>query len=209
MLQCQRFQGDAGNYFRGADAALPGNSTMLLYSTSLYKILQLHEPHSTWLQLPPPKFSIHQATICNVVGMVFRLLEKGQDINEPDLQSKTPLIHAVGCGHYSLTSSLIEYGAEVNFQHNSERTALYHACVSDDSPLGIIKLLLDHQADVNLQGGLFNTAFQAASARGKLKVVELLLENKADVNLQGGHYNTALQAASWPCAGFEVFTEAG
>jgi ankyrin repeat protein len=108
-----------------------------------------------------------------------------------------------------LTSSLIEYGAEVNFQHNSEGTALYHACVSDDSPLGIIKLLLDHQADVNLQGGLFNTAFQAASARGKLKVVELLLENKADVNLQGGHYNTALQAASWPCAGFEVFTEAG
>jgi ankyrin repeat protein len=155
------------------------------------------------------EISIHQATICNVVGMVFQLLEKGQDINEPDLQSKTPLIHAVGCGHYSLTSSLIEYGAEVNFQHNSEGTALYHACVSDDSPLGIIKLLLDHQADVNLQGGLFNTAFQAASARGKLKVVELLLENKADVNLQGGHYNTALQAASWPCAGFEVFTEAG
>jgi ankyrin repeat protein len=40
------------------------------------------------------EISIHQATICNVVGMVFQLLEKGQDINEPDLQSKTPLIHA-------------------------------------------------------------------------------------------------------------------
>jgi ankyrin repeat protein len=59
----------------------------------------------------------------------------------------------------------------------------------------IVKLLLDAGADVNLQGGNYGTALQAASAGGHSRSVRLLLDAGADVNLMGGKYGSALQAA--------------
>jgi ankyrin repeat protein len=50
---------------------------------------------------------------------------------------------------------------------------------------------------VNLSGGHWGTALQAASFRGYLRIVTLLLERGADVNFSGGHWGTALQAASF------------
>jgi len=49
---------------------------------------------------------------------------------------------------------------------------------------------------VNVQGGRYGDALQAASAGGHEAVVEQLLEKGADVNAQGGRYWNALQAAS-------------
>ncbi|KAL3422946.1 Ankyrin repeat domain-containing protein 50-like protein 3 [Phlyctema vagabunda] len=60
----------------------------------------------------------------------------------------------------------------------------------------IVGLLLDHQADINIQGGEYGTALQAASAEGHKDIVQLLLDHQADINIQGGEYGTALQAAS-------------
>jgi ankyrin repeat protein len=57
-------------------------------------------------------------------------------------------------------------------------------------------LLHDRGADVNAQGGFYDTALQAAAAFGSTTIVTLLLDCGADVNAQGGHYNTALQAAA-------------
>ena len=50
---------------------------------------------------------------------------------------------------------------------------------------------------MNVQGGLYGNALQAASCHGHETIVKLLLENKADVNMQGGLYGNALQAASF------------
>jgi ankyrin repeat domain-containing protein 50 len=50
--------------------------------------------------------------------------------------------------------------------------------------------------DVNVQGGIYGNALQAASVRGHETIVELLLNNGADINAQGGVYGNALQAAS-------------
>jgi ankyrin repeat domain-containing protein 50 len=50
--------------------------------------------------------------------------------------------------------------------------------------------------DVNVQGGIYGNALQAASVRGHETIVELLLNNGADINAQGGDYGNALQAAS-------------
>jgi ankyrin repeat protein len=60
----------------------------------------------------------------------------------------------------------------------------------------VVKLLLDNNADVNTQGGIYDNALQAASASGYLDVVRLLLDEGADVNTQGGCYRNTLQAAS-------------
>ena len=52
-------------------------------------------------------------------------------------------------------------------------------------------------ADVNIQGGYYGNALQAASYEGHEEVVHLLVELGADVNAQGGEYGNALQAASF------------
>jgi hypothetical protein len=60
----------------------------------------------------------------------------------------------------------------------------------------ITKLLLDRGDDVNVQGGSYGNALQAASEGGYEQVVKMLLDKGADVNAQGGPYGNALQAAS-------------
>src|ERR1700761_1079229 len=77
---------------------------------------------------------------------------------------------------------------------NSIGSPLYYS-----SLLGLPKvtrLLLDEGADVNIQGGHFGCALQAASNSGHVEIVKLLLDRRADVNIQGGRYGSALQAAS-------------
>ncbi|KAF7521816.1 hypothetical protein PCG10_007913 [Penicillium crustosum] len=59
-----------------------------------------------------------------------------------------------------------------------------------------VQTLLYHGADVNIQGGHFGTALQAASCEGYEKVVQILLDQGADTNAQGGRYSNALQAAA-------------
>jgi ankyrin repeat protein len=49
---------------------------------------------------------------------------------------------------------------------------------------------------VNVQGGDFSNALQAACWRGNEKIVQLLLDKGAAVNAQGGYYGNTLQAAS-------------
>ncbi|KAH7187521.1 hypothetical protein BKA60DRAFT_602335 [Fusarium oxysporum] len=61
--------------------------------------------------------------------------------------------------------------------------------------LEIVQLLLDKGADINVQGGVYGNALQAASCEGDREVVQLLLDKGADVHAQGGLYDNALQAA--------------
>ena len=65
---------------------------------------------------------------------------------------------------------------------------------------GLLNFCQNNTADtqdlVNVQGGFFGNALQAASSEGHDKVVQMLLDAGADVNAQGGDYGNALQAAS-------------
>ena len=58
-----------------------------------------------------------------------------------------------------------------------------------------VQLLLSKGSDVNMQGGHYGNALQAASAGGYLHIVELLLSHGADVKAKGGYHGTAIQAA--------------
>jgi hypothetical protein len=60
----------------------------------------------------------------------------------------------------------------------------------------VTKLLLDAGAEVNMQGGHYGNALQAASVGGHEQVAKTLLDAGAKVNAQGGRYGNALQAAS-------------
>ena len=67
-------------------------------------------------------------------------------------------------------------------------------CTSNNEK--VVQLLIDKGADVNVQGGYYGNALQAASYRIHELLVQLLVGNGADVNAQGGHYDNALHAAN-------------
>lgn len=61
-----------------------------------------------------------------------------------------------------------------------------------------MKILLDHGADVNAQGGHYESALQAsASGEGIYSAAQMLLDRGAyDINANDGEFGSALQAAS-------------
>ena len=60
-----------------------------------------------------------------------------------------------------------------------------------------IQLLLDKGANVDIQGGEYGSALQAAAKGGNVEVVRLLLDKGANVDIQGREYGSALEAAVW------------
>ncbi|KAJ7679521.1 hypothetical protein DFH06DRAFT_975120, partial [Mycena polygramma] len=60
----------------------------------------------------------------------------------------------------------------------------------------VVQLLLDNGTNINVVGGDYGCALQAASSKGDKEVVQLLLDNGAEVNLLGGYFGCALQAVS-------------
>ena len=56
-------------------------------------------------------------------------------------------------------------------------------------------MLLDKGTNVNIGGGKYGTALQAAAYAADVEIVMLLLLAGADVSAEGGKYRTALRAA--------------
>lgn len=76
-------------------------------------------------------------------------------------------------------------------------TPLY--CASKWGWTDVVRVLLDHGADVNLVGGSIGTPLQAAALGGRLGIVQLLLNHGAvaSVNQVVGSHGTALSAAAF------------
>ncbi|KAJ3960995.1 hypothetical protein N0V92_002346 [Colletotrichum tropicale] len=91
---------------------------------------------------------------------------------------------------------LLENGANINVEAGKYGFPLQSACMSPESSEGLTYLLENcPDIDVNMTGGLYGTALQAAVYTGKTNGVKLLLEKGADVNARGGKYRSALNAA--------------
>ena len=104
-------------------------------------------------------------------------------------------------GDVSSIELFIAAGMDLNAQDNDGYTALAMA-VSGAALLGhvelvkimeMVRLLVEHGADVNAQGG---TALSAAAVLGYVEVARFLVEHGADVNAQNNDGWTALMAAA-------------
>jgi ankyrin repeat protein len=104
--------------------------------------------------------------------------------------SVTPLDYAAELGLEDIVEKLIMTNKW--YQKYSEAAQL----AAQEGHIGVIKLLLDKGADVNVQHGEYCNALQAASYNGHDDMVRLLLDRGANVNARGGKYCNALQAAS-------------
>ena len=99
-----------------------------------------------------------------------------------------------------LINNIYKYKKEIDFQSGLGRTALIMACrnLNTYSDNGIVKLLLENEADINLKDIDGCTALMMAcyySNYSNVETVKLLLENNADPNLKNNNGRNALMIA--------------
>ncbi|KAL4883893.1 ankyrin repeat-containing domain protein [Aspergillus karnatakaensis] len=121
------------------------------------------------------------------------LLDNGANVNTTGGKYHSALQAAVVSKNLDLVRLLLEHGADATETGGDYGSAL-HAAMYADEPIGLIDLLLEHEADletVHERG----SPLQLASAVATTDVVTHLLEKKANPNLVIGKYGTPLQAA--------------
>ena len=101
------------------------------------------------------------------------------------------LYEAVKEGYEMVVRLALQNGANIN----SETHFPLHAVIVNSNK-AMAELLINEGADVNLVGGRYGCALQAAAATNDMdSIVLLLLAHGADVNTFGGEHGTALKAA--------------
>jgi ankyrin repeat protein len=111
---------------------------------------------------------------------------------------RNPLHSAAYSGNLEVVRKLIDYDpAHIHAGDEHGATPLHSA---SDSPYfkdgSVLRLLLEHGADIHVQTKTGRTPLHWASWRGTLEVVRLLLEHGADVEVKSNSGKTALQEAA-------------
>lgn len=98
-------------------------------------------------------------------------------------------------GLEKLVQQLLDDGEDFD-QENGDYYGHPLQAAAAGGSLNVCRLLVGKRANVNAQGGRFDTALQAAADAGHASVTHFLLENGANPNAQGGLAPASLQAAS-------------
>jgi hypothetical protein len=119
---------------------------------------------------------------------------------DPDVRGRlgrNPLHAAAYSGNFEVVRVLIEYHpVAINARDTDGWTALHLASRGHHSEhSSVLRLLLEHGADINVQNKGGGTPLSRASIYGALEVVRLLLGRGADVEAKGNNGKTALQKA--------------
>jgi hypothetical protein len=124
------------------------------------------------------------------------LRHNGADPHVRGRYGMSPLHAAARSGRFDVVQILIEYDpADINA--GDEPTPLLLASGRYNFKDGsVLRLLLEHDADINVQNQAGQTPLQWASMNGALEVVRLLLEHGADVEAMDNDGKTALQVAA-------------
>lgn len=97
---------------------------------------------------------------------------------------------AASRGHTGIVKLLFKYATDANI--GGHFGSVLQMAVAYSLP--DVDTLLEGGADVNFQGGQYDTALHAAASRGHTGIVQLLLEHGADVTI-GGLLGAALHVA--------------
>ena len=124
---------------------------------------------------------------------------------DPDVRGQSgtnPLHGAADSGNYEVVRMLIEYYHDPAFKFINARdgagwTPFHWASQGSNFKDGsVLRLLLEHGADINGQNRNGWTPLHVASSMGALEVVRLLLEHGADLEAKGNNGQTALRVAA-------------
>jgi hypothetical protein len=126
------------------------------------------------------------------------LRHNGADSDVRGRSGRSPLHAAAFSGNFEVVRKLIEYDpADINARDDYGWTPLLSASGGHHFKDGsVLRLLLEHGADINVQGPIGQTPLYWASYNGVLEVVRLLLGHGADVGAKDIFGQTALQYAA-------------
>lgn len=168
---------DAGdlaiNYLR-----LPSNGELVLFDPDYLRNIDIG--------------TLHLAAQYGDLEAVKSLLKRGADINQKNLDEKTPL-------HYAKDLKIVEYlvekGAEYNHTDKWEKTLL-HYIVKDPDYLDIVKFLIEKGAYLDQQDEEKNTPLHIAAYNKNYDIVEAMLNAGADPFVKGEYEETILLKAA-------------
>ena len=129
------------------------------------------------------------------------LLNEGAKPDVMDNSQKSAIVYAAAKGFIGIVRTLLSVGIDVNQRYGNELTVLMWAAgYSNDVPPSdaaqMIRLLLQHEAELNLQDNRGWSAMMTAANMGHSEVVQILIEAGANVHLVARDGQTAANLAS-------------
>jgi ankyrin repeat protein len=121
------------------------------------------------------------------------LLMKGIDVESRDDNGNTPLLNAVGKGHFEIIEILLNHGANVDSATDRGFTSLYAAC--KEGHLSIVNLLIDKGSNLEVRYNGNNRPLHIAASDGHLEIVKALIAAGADMNVLENYGRSALGIA--------------
>lgn len=124
------------------------------------------------------------------------LIKAGSGIDDHDKESKTPVQVAVLNSSMRALEPLLDQGADANLSSRYDgstpedgKTALFYAidpkyCKGPRRSTAIVRLLVQHGADVNKMDGGSLPALHLAARNGSVSLAQLLLDHGAKINPQ-------------------------
>lgn len=109
-----------------------------------------------------PDIDLHTAVLTDNIDAVKQHITAGSNLNEKDpFGGSSPLITASLFGKVEAAKSLIDAGADVNFQNNDGSTALHTGAFFCRPE--IVKMLLENGADKSLKNKFGATAYESVA----------------------------------------------
>ncbi|KAJ8307262.1 hypothetical protein KUTeg_015346 [Tegillarca granosa] len=123
------------------------------------------------------------------------LTNNGADVNVFDGNNRSPLHYATAAARLDVVQHFIKTaGADVNTSNYKQGTPLMNAACGVRNP-GLVKLLLDRGANVNLIDTNRMSAFRLCLESNQLYIPLMLLQHGADINAANKYGSTPLAAA--------------
>ncbi|WP_103666799.1 ankyrin repeat domain-containing protein [Pseudanabaena sp. BC1403] len=146
-----------------------------------------------------------EAAMYGKLAEVQKLLASGADPNIITECGKSPLMLAAMYGHKNVISALLKAGTDPNLAGDEEfdegMTALMYIASSffASNRAEVIKFLVEHGANVDLQNDKGKTALMVAGEN--TDAVKALIEMGANLDLRDNEGNTAMMSGSWSVQG--------
>jgi len=185
----------AGADIHAQPMILIGNALIAAVTTGyLEKVKLLIELGADVNARPPGRFgtALGAAASTGNIHIAKYLLDNGADVNTPG-DSYSPYAEELAEQDFAgVVDALRRVSVKVKFAAGQYGSPLTEAAAY--GRIDMVRLLLDHGADVNAQGGEYGTPLGAAMANRRAKTIKLLLERGAKPEAEGSRTPKAAPA---------------
>lgn len=121
---------------------------------------------------------LFEAVYANDIDTIKQVIKDGADVNIKDEYGRTPLHKAALYGYTEITKMLIEKGADVNCEEDTDKVSSIHM-TAWYGYFETAKVLIENKANVNAKTAHGCTPLRIANLYKSTKIAELLKQHGA------------------------------